>query len=92
MADGAGEGEAREAGGLEEDSADVVSNTAIAFVTQVVTAALTGLLTLYLTRTLGPHSFGEFSLAIGVVGVLLVVADGGIASSAGRFLPSSAPR
>lgn len=71
---------------IDEDSSDVVSNTAIAFVTQVVTAALTGLLTLYLTRKLGPHSFGEFSLAIGVVGVLLVVADGGIAASAGRFL------
>jgi O-antigen/teichoic acid export membrane protein len=70
----------------DDSTAGVVSNTALAFATQVVTAGLTGLLTLYLTRKLGPRSFGEFSLAVGVVGVLLVVADGGIAASSGRFL------
>jgi O-antigen/teichoic acid export membrane protein len=71
---------------LDDSETSVVSNTALAFATQVVTASLTGLLTLYLTRKLGPRSFGEFSLAVGVVSVLLVVADGGIAASSGRFL------
>ncbi|MDQ6777813.1 MAG: oligosaccharide flippase family protein [Actinomycetota bacterium] len=65
---------------------DVVRNTGLAFAAQVVTAGFTAVLTLYLTRKLAPHRFGEFSLVIGVVGVLLVVADLGIASSAGRFL------
>jgi O-antigen/teichoic acid export membrane protein/Mrp family chromosome partitioning ATPase/LPS O-antigen subunit length determinant protein (WzzB/FepE family) len=65
---------------------NVVRNTGLAIAAQVVTAAFTAVLTLYLTRKLAPHKFGEFSLVIGVVGVLLVVADLGIASSAGRFL------
>lgn len=69
-----------------EGSAGVVSNTALALVTQAVTAGLTGVLTLYLTRALGPRSFGRFSLAVSLVSVLLVVADGGIAASSGRFL------
>ncbi|HWF73610.1 MAG TPA: oligosaccharide flippase family protein [Solirubrobacteraceae bacterium] len=65
---------------------NVVRNTGLAIAAQVVTAAFTAVLTLYLTRKLAPHKFGEFSLVVGVVGVLLVVADLGIASSAGRFL------
>ncbi|MGI9185281.1 MAG: oligosaccharide flippase family protein [Solirubrobacteraceae bacterium] len=74
------------ADGRNDEPADVVSNTALALVTQVVTAGLTAVLTLYLTRKLGPRSFGEFSLAVSVVGVMLVVADGGISASSGRFL------
>jgi O-antigen/teichoic acid export membrane protein/Mrp family chromosome partitioning ATPase/LPS O-antigen subunit length determinant protein (WzzB/FepE family) len=65
---------------------NVVRNTGLAIAAQVVTAGFTAVLTLYLTRKLAPHKFGEFSLVVGVVGVLLVVADLGIASSAGRFL------
>jgi O-antigen/teichoic acid export membrane protein/Mrp family chromosome partitioning ATPase/capsular polysaccharide biosynthesis protein len=65
---------------------NVVRNTGLAIAAQVVTAGFTAVLTLYLTRKLAPHRFGEFSLVVGVVGVLLVVADLGIASSAGRFL------
>jgi O-antigen/teichoic acid export membrane protein len=64
----------------------VFRNTWLAFVTQAVTAVLTAILTLFLTRRLGPHAFGEFSLALSVAGVLLLVADLGIAPSASRFI------
>ncbi len=64
----------------------VASNTVLAFLAQLVTAGLTAFLTLYLTRALGPGAFGRFSLAVSVVGVLLVLADGGVAASASRFI------
>ena len=64
----------------------VVRNTWLAFATQAVTAVLTAILTLYLTRKPGPHGFGEFSLAFTVSGLLLLVADLGIAPSASRFI------
>ncbi len=72
--------------GADPHEANVATNTALAFATQVVTAVLTAFLTLYLTRALGPHGFGRFSLAIGVIGVLIVIADGGIAPAVGRFI------
>lgn len=53
---------------------------------QVVTAALAAILTLYLTRRLGPNAYGEFSLAMGVTVTLLVPADLGISPSVGRFI------
>lgn len=64
----------------------MVRNTGLALAAQVVTASFTAVLTLYLTRKLEPHRFGEFALVIGVVGVLIVVSDLGISSSAGRFI------
>ena len=72
----------------DPDSTDagVVRNTTLALVTQLVTAALTAFLTLYLTRVLGPRRFGEFALAVAVIGVLLVPADLGISPSVGRFI------
>jgi O-antigen/teichoic acid export membrane protein len=64
----------------------VLRNTMLAFAAQVVTAGFTAGLTLYLTRQLRPHGYGEFSLVVSVVGVLLVVADLGIAPAVARFL------
>lgn len=64
----------------------VVSNTALALATQVISAALTALLTLYLTRALHPREFGQFSLAVSVASVLIVAVDAGIAVSAPRFI------
>jgi O-antigen/teichoic acid export membrane protein len=64
----------------------VVRNTVLATVTQVVTAALTAGLVLYLTRKLRPHGYGEFALAVAAGGVLFVPADLGISPAAGRFL------
>jgi O-antigen/teichoic acid export membrane protein len=72
----------------DPDTADpgVVRNTVLATAAQVVTAVLAAVLTLYLTRTLGPNAFGEFALAMGVAGILLVPADLGISPSVGRFI------
>lgn len=64
----------------------VIRNTVLATLAQVVTAALAAILTLYLTRTLGPNAYGEFSLAMGVTGFLLAPADLGISASVGRFI------
>jgi O-antigen/teichoic acid export membrane protein len=64
----------------------VIRNTVLATLAQVVTAALAAILTLYLTRTLGPNAYGEFALAMGVAGILLVPADLGISPSVGRFI------
>ena len=64
----------------------MVSNTALALATQIVSAALTALLTLYLTRALKPHAFGQFSLAVSVASVLIVFVDAGIAVSTPRFI------
>jgi O-antigen/teichoic acid export membrane protein len=64
----------------------VVTNTALALTSQLVTALLTAFLVLYMTRALGPRSYGEFALAVGVAGVVLLPADFGVSSSAARFI------
>jgi O-antigen/teichoic acid export membrane protein len=50
------------------------------------TAAFTGLLTLYLTRALGPSEYGTFALAIGLTGLLLLPSAIGSTQSAARFV------
>ncbi len=61
-------------------------SVALALAAQVVTASLTAVITLYLAHALTPHTYGEFALALGLVGVLQFPADLGISSSAGRFI------
>ena len=57
--------------------------------TQIATAALTAAVTLYLVRVLDPGGFGDFSLALGIVGLLIVPADFGIAAAAGKLIAES---
>jgi O-antigen/teichoic acid export membrane protein len=64
----------------------IARNTLFSLLTQLTTALFTGVLTVYLARTLGPDDFGVFALALGVGGVLLLPADFGIGSSAARFI------
>lgn len=65
--------------------ADLVRKTGLSFLTQVTTAALTAVLTLFLVRRLVPADYGVFSLALGISGLLLLPADFGISGSLARF-------
>ena len=67
-------------------AAGAARNTAFALATQLVTAAFTGALTLYLVRALGPREFGIFSLAVSVGALMFLPSDFGISGSAARFI------
>src|SRR4051794_14432365 len=67
-------------------SSGVARNTGLALLTQIVTAAFTAALTIFLVRRLGPDDYGLFSLALGIAGLVMLPADFGIAQSAGRFI------
>jgi O-antigen/teichoic acid export membrane protein len=66
--------------------AGAARNTFFALLTQMITAAFTAALTLYLVRALGPREFGIFSLAVSVGGLLFLPSDFGISGSAARFV------
>jgi stage V sporulation protein B len=55
-------------------------------VNQLTTGVFTALLTLFLVRALSPHEYGEFALAIAIVGLLAIPSDLGISLSAARFI------
>src|SRR5882757_4048097 len=61
-------------------------NAALAFSAQLVGAAFTAGLTLFLARRLGSHGFGVYSLALGIGGLVLMPSDFGISTSAARFV------
>lgn len=64
----------------------VLNNAIYALANQLVTAACTAALTIYLVRALGPHEYGVFALAISVAALVLLPADFGISQSTSRFL------
>ena len=64
----------------------VLNNAVYALANQVVTAACTAALTIYLVRTLGPREYGIFALAMSVAALVLLPADFGISASTSRFL------
>ncbi len=61
-------------------------NAVFALAVRLAGAVFTGGLTLFLTRYLGPGSFGVFALALSVGGLLAAPADLGIAFSSARFI------
>ena len=66
---------------------DTISrNAAFAFATQMGTAAFTAALTIFLTRQLGPASFGTLALALSVTGLVLRPSAGGTSQAAARFI------
>src|SRR4051794_13569327 len=70
-----------------EASGDSVRrNTVLALTNQLTSAAFTAVLTVYLTRALGPHGYGLFALALGVGSIAALLADFGISQSAARFV------
>ena len=70
-------------GGVRADS--IAKNTAFSYATQLTTASLTALMTVFLVRALGPAEYGLFALAVSVSSIALGVADAGISYSTARF-------
>ena len=64
----------------------LAGDAAVVLSGQLSTAALTGALTLYLVRTLGPGDFGRFSLALAIGTLALLAADFGVAQAGSRFV------
>src|SRR2546423_14612924 len=56
------------------------------FIAQMVGAAATAALTLYLVRKLGPTDFGALGIALGLAVLVLLPGDFGISGSAARFI------
>ncbi len=61
-------------------------NAGFAFLTKLISAALTAGLTIFLARALTPKGYGDFAFALSVVTLCTLFADLGIAASASRFL------
>jgi O-antigen/teichoic acid export membrane protein len=61
-------------------------NAAFALAIRVSGAILTGGLTLFLVRYLGPEDYGVFALALSIGGLLLLPSDFGISQSTARFV------
>ena len=61
-------------------------SASFAFLVQMVGAALTAILTIFLGRELSPTQYGNFTFAVSVVVIATLFADAGITSSAGRFI------
>jgi O-antigen/teichoic acid export membrane protein len=68
----------------EPDS--IAKNTAASLASQVTTASLTALLTVFLVRALGAKEYGLFALTMGVGATTLAFADMGISFSTARFV------
>jgi len=64
----------------------ITRNVGFSFVAQMVGAAATAALTLYLVRALGPTEFGALGIALGLAGLVLLPGDFGISASAARFI------
>ncbi len=74
-------------GGKPRARGDTISRNALfAFAAQMSTAAFTAVLTIFLTRELGPAAFGTFSLALGVTGLLLRASSGATSQAVGRYV------
>jgi len=61
-------------------------NVAFSFLAQITGAAFTAGLTIFLARKLGSEGYGVLSLAIGIVGLVTLFADFGIANSVSKFV------
>lgn len=70
----------------------MLSGSVYALLSKVVGAGFTALLTLYLVRALGPATYGDFALAVGVGALVALPADFGVSSSTSRFVAESRGR
>ena len=68
-----------------DGAASITRNAALSLAGQLLTAAVTAGLTLYLARALGPDEFGIFSLALAVSATLMLISEFGVSQSAARF-------
>jgi O-antigen/teichoic acid export membrane protein len=69
-----------------EHGDSIARNVAFSFAAQMVGAAATAALTLYLVRALGPTEFGAFAIALGLGGLVLLPGDFGVSGSSSRFI------
>lgn len=68
------------------DTASIGRNAVFSLIGQLTGAAFTAGLTIFLARYLGTRSYGILTLALGVAGLLVIPADGGISNSVARFV------
>jgi O-antigen/teichoic acid export membrane protein len=61
-------------------------NTALSLAVQLTSAAFTAVLVIFLTRRLGTHGYGIFSLALGISTLVLLPSDFGISTSVARYV------
>jgi O-antigen/teichoic acid export membrane protein len=61
-------------------------NAGFAFAAQMVGAALTAVLTIFLGRALSPDDYGHFAFAVSIATLVTLAADLGVSASAGRFI------
>ncbi len=67
--------------------ADSIAKNAVStFASQMTTASLTAVLTLFLVRGLGARQYGLFALTIGMSQIAMALADFGISDSTSRFV------
>src|SRR4051794_14708082 len=64
----------------------IARNVGFSFAAQMVGAAATAALTLYLVRALGPAEFGALGIALGLGVLVLLPGDFGVSGSAARFI------
>jgi O-antigen/teichoic acid export membrane protein len=64
----------------------ITRNAAFSLLAQIIGAAFTAFLAIFLARKLGTHGYGIFSLALGVQGLALLPSDFGISNSVARFV------
>src|SRR5437764_1924593 len=69
-----------------EQGDSIARNVGFAFAAQMVGAAATAALTLYLVRALGPTKFGAFGIALGLGALVLLPGDFGVSGSTSRFI------
>jgi O-antigen/teichoic acid export membrane protein len=61
-------------------------NATLSLAVQLTSAAFTAVLVIFLTRRLGAHGYGIFSLALGIATLVLLPSDFGISTSVARFV------
>lgn len=72
---------------MSSDPAESIRrNTFFGLLVQLSGAVLTGALTLFLVRALGPDDYGVFVLAVSIGSMVLLASDFGISQSAARFI------
>src|SRR6476620_11075458 len=64
----------------------IARNVGFSFAAQMVRAAATAALTLYLVRALGPRVFDALGIALGLGALVLLPGDFGISGSAARYI------
>jgi O-antigen/teichoic acid export membrane protein len=69
-----------------------LANAGAALTLQAVGLVATGILTLILIRLLGPHSYGQYAIALAVGGIVLLPLDAGMTGATGRYLSAETRR